>query len=103
VSSACPGDAAPLHRARSAPPASVTAMAVTDARSTCSRQGGASVPHLPCLSRRRPTPIGRLRLGHGSVEISRRLNHAALMAAHTGRNELVRELGEGGGATVGVR
>jgi len=95
VSSACPGDAAPLHRARQAPPATVTAMAVADARSTCSRQGGARVPHLPCLSRGRPTPIGRLRLDHGSVEISRRLNHAALMTAHSGRDELVRELGEG--------
>jgi hypothetical protein len=95
VSSACPGDAAPLHRARPAPFTTVTAMAVTDARSTCSRQGGASVPHLPCLSRRRPTPIGRLRLDHGSVEISRRLNHAALIAAYFGRDELVRELEEG--------
>jgi len=70
-------------------------MAVADARSTCSRQGGARVLRLPGPSRRRPPPLGRLRLGHGYVEISRRLNHAALMTAHFGRDEPVRELGEG--------
>jgi len=78
-------------------------MAVVDARSICSRQGEARVPPLPSLNRQRPTPVGRFRLDRYYVEISRRLDLAALMAAHTGRNELVRELGEGGGATVGVR
>ncbi len=77
-------------------------MAVADARSTCGRQGGARVPRLPCPSWRRPTPLGRLRLGHGCVEFSRRLNHAALMTAHFGRDGLVCELGEGVVATVGV-
>jgi len=70
-------------------------MAVADARSTYSRQGGARVPSLPGPSWRRPTPLGRLRLGHGCVEIFRRLNPAALMAAHFGRDGLVCELGEG--------
>ncbi len=96
MSSACPGDAA-LHRTWQAPFTTVTATAVADARSTCSRQGGASVPHMPGPSRRQPTPLGRLRLDHGVVEISRRLNFAALMAVHSGRDEPVRELGERGG------
>ncbi len=94
MSSACPGDAA-LHRTWQAPFATVTDTAVADARSTCRRQGGASLAHMPGPSRGRPTPIGRLRLDHGFVEISRRLNRAAFMAVHSGRDELVVELGEG--------
>ena len=64
------------------------------------------MPRLPGLNRRRPTLVGWFRLDRNFVGIrvlALRLNLAALMAAHTGRNELVRELGEGGGARVGVR
>ncbi len=101
----CPSDAA-LHRAWRAPSTTVTATAVAGARSTSGRQGGERVPRLPGLNRRRPTLVGWFRLDRNFVGIrvlALRLNLAALMAAHTGRNELVRELGEGGGARVGVR
>jgi len=85
----------------------MTATAGIVDRRTYLRQGGVRVPSLPGLDRRWPTTTVRLRLDRNYVEISRvltrRLKTAALMAAHTGRNELVRELGEGGGATVGVR
>ena len=102
---ACPSDAA-LHRAWRAPSTTVTATAVAGARSTYGRQAGEHVPRLPGLNRRRSTLVGWFRLDRNFVGIrvlALRLNLAALMAAHTGRNELVRELGEGGGARVGVR
>jgi len=61
---------------------------------------------VPGLNRQRPTTIGRFRLDGYYVENSHglacRLRIAALVAAHTGHDELTRELGEGvvrGGVT----
>ncbi len=94
MSSACPGDAA-LHRTWQAPSTTVTAAAVAGARSTCGRQSGERMPRWPGLNRRRPTLVSRFRLDQNYTDISRRPNLAALMTAHTGRDELVRGLGEG--------